>query len=161
MSCNLFRGDASKGYSEPKYSFKNKKKRIMDFIMVPAIMAIITLGIYKLFELFVCRKERLLIIEKMGDKLTPELLSRKINLSSVGNVSFSALKFGSLLVGMGLGLLVGYLICGASIPGYVGGAKDLWHYRDLTALIYGGSVLLFGGLGLIISFIVELKTKDR
>ena len=31
---------------------------MMDFIMVPAIMAIITVGIYKLFELFVCKKER-------------------------------------------------------------------------------------------------------
>ena len=29
----------------------------MDFIMVPLIMGIITLGIYKLFELFVCRRE--------------------------------------------------------------------------------------------------------
>lgn len=39
---------------------------MMDFIMVPTIMAIITLGIYKLFELFVCKKERLMLIEKMG-----------------------------------------------------------------------------------------------
>ena len=37
---------------------------MMDFIMVPTIMAIITLGIYKLFELFVCKKERLMLIEK-------------------------------------------------------------------------------------------------
>jgi len=36
----------------------------MNFIMVPAIMAIITVGIYKLFELFVCKKERLMLIEK-------------------------------------------------------------------------------------------------
>ena len=35
---------------------------MMDFIMVPTILAIITLGIYKLFELFVCKKERLTII---------------------------------------------------------------------------------------------------
>ena len=46
---------------------------MMDFIMVPTIMAIITLGIYKLFELFVCKKERLLLIEKMGDKFVPDL----------------------------------------------------------------------------------------
>ena len=30
---------------------------MMDFIMVPAVMTIITLGVYKLFELFVCKKE--------------------------------------------------------------------------------------------------------
>ena len=40
---------------------------MMDFIMFPTIMAIIALGIYKLFELFVCKKERLLLIEKMGE----------------------------------------------------------------------------------------------
>ena len=37
---------------------------MMDFIMVPTIMAIITLGIYKLFELFVCKKERLMLMAK-------------------------------------------------------------------------------------------------
>ena len=46
---------------------------MMDFIMVPTIMAIITLGIYKLFELFVCKKERLMLIEKMGDKYVPDV----------------------------------------------------------------------------------------
>ena len=35
---------------------------MMDFIMVPAVMTIITLGIYKLFELFVCKKERIMLI---------------------------------------------------------------------------------------------------
>ena len=65
---------------------------MMDFIMVPTILAIITLGIYKLFELFVCKKERLTIIEKMGEKFTPDMLEHKINFSSIGNFSFSALK---------------------------------------------------------------------
>ena len=36
---------------------------MMDFIMVPAVMTIITLGVYKLFELFVCKKERIMLIE--------------------------------------------------------------------------------------------------
>ena len=65
---------------------------MMDFIMVPTILAIITLGIYKLFELFVCKKERLTIIEKMGEKFTPDMLEHKINFSSIGNFSFSALR---------------------------------------------------------------------
>ena len=33
---------------------------MMDFIAIPTVIGIITLGIYKLFELFACRKERLL-----------------------------------------------------------------------------------------------------
>lgn len=61
---------------------------MMNFIMVPAIMAIITVGIYKLFELFVCKKERLMLIEKMGDKYEPDVASIPRFHS---NYSFSAL----------------------------------------------------------------------
>ena len=42
-----------------------------DFIMVPLIVGIVCAGIYGLFELFVRKKERLAIIEKIGDKLEP------------------------------------------------------------------------------------------
>ena len=52
----------------------------MDFIMVPLIMGIITLGIYKLFELFVCRRERMAIIEKLSDKITTTDLNGKFSL---------------------------------------------------------------------------------
>ena len=62
---------------------------MMDFIMVPTIMAIITLGIYKLFELFVCKKERLMLIEKMGDKYVPDVACMP---KLYGNFSFSAFK---------------------------------------------------------------------
>ena len=100
----------------------------MDFIMVPVVCGIFVLGFYKLFELFVCKKERLLIIEKMGEKFTPEMLGNKINLSSVGNASFSALKFGCLFVGLGLGLLVAYLICRTTIDDYVVRNAD-WNWE--------------------------------
>lgn len=129
---------------------------MMDFIMVPVVMAIITFGIYKLFELFVCKKERLNIIEKMGEKLTPDMLEHKINFSSLSNFSFSALKLGSLLMGMGMGLLVGYLICYTSLPEYY---KNPYNFNGLASLVYGGCILFFGGLGLIVAFIVELKSK--
>ena len=47
---------------------------MMDFIMVPAVMTIITLGVYKLFELFVCKKERIMLIEKMDERgLLPQI----------------------------------------------------------------------------------------
>lgn len=38
---------------------------MLNFIMVPLICGILVLGFYKLFELFACKKERLLIIERM------------------------------------------------------------------------------------------------
>ena len=42
---------------------------MLDFLMVPLVVGIICAGIYGLFELFVRRKERLAIIEKIGEKL--------------------------------------------------------------------------------------------
>ena len=125
---------------------------MMDFIMVPTIMAIITLGIYKLFELFVCKKERLMLIEKMGDKYVPDVACMP---KLYGNFSFSALKLGCLLVGMGLGLLIGFVICTSAIPGYLD--KD----RETVSLVYGACVLSFGGIGLITAFIAELKLSKK
>ena len=134
----------------------------MNFISVPVVCGIFVLGFYKLFELFVCKKERLLIIEKMGEKFTPEMLGNKINLSSVGNVSFSALKFGCLFVGLGLGLLVAYLICRTTIDDYVVRNADWnWEVKQTISVIYGACVLLFGGVGLLASFLVELKISKK
>ena len=42
---------------------------MMDFISVPLVVGIVCAGIYGLFELFVRKRERLEIIEKIGDKL--------------------------------------------------------------------------------------------
>ena len=135
----------------------------MDFIMVPVVCGIFVLGFYKLFELFVCKKERLLIIEKMGEKFTPEMLGNKINLSSVGNASFSALKFGCLFVGIGLGLLVAYLICTATLEGYAEMPSGRFNrnLQETISVIYGACVLLFGGAGLLTSFLIELKISKK
>ena len=131
---------------------------MMDFIMVPTIMAIITLGIYKLFELFVCKKERIMLVEKMDERgLLPRMDVPKLCGSSF---SFAALKIGCLLVGMGLGLLLGYLICYATVPDYFTANRD-WMYRETVSLIYGACVLGVGGIGLIAAFIIELKLSKK
>lgn len=62
--------------------------------MVPLIMGIITLGIYKLFELFACRRERMAIIEKLGDKISAADLKGKFSLPIYNHYSFSTLKGG-------------------------------------------------------------------
>ena len=80
----------------------------MSYITGWIVVGIITLGIYKLFELFVGKKERLTMIEKLGDKLDPSMLGNRLSLPlPVGTpfmssfpISFSALKFGCLLLGI-------------------------------------------------------------
>ena len=126
----------------------------MDFIAIPTVIGIITLGIYKLFELFACRKERLLMIEKMGDNFSPEMLKEKISFSSVGNLSFSALKFGCLFMGIGLGILVAFFI-------NYNMADFLDSMRRSDSFLYGSCVLLFGGMGLLVAFLVELQLNKK
>ena len=64
-----------------------------------------------------------------------------------------------LLLGMGLGLLTGYIICATTVPDYF--TERNWRMSELTSLIYGANVLLFGGLGLVVAFIVELKISQK
>ena len=135
---------------------------MMDFIMVPTTTAIVFAAIYGLFELFVRRKERLTIIDKIGDKLDASYLKGKIQLPGFGgmNFSFSALKAGCLLMGIGLGLLVGLTINLSMISQGVIDSSN-WQDRNFIGVGYGSSVLLFGGLGLIIAFLIEMNMKRK
>ena len=136
---------------------------MMNFITAPLVCGIFVLGFYKLFELFVCKKERLLIIEKMGEKFTPDMLEHKLSFSSIGKFSSSALKFGCLFMGLGLGLLIGYLICSTTLEGYtnMGDVRLNYNMRETISIIYGASVLLFGGLSLLTAFLIELKINKN
>lgn len=130
----------------------------MDFIMVPLIIGIITAGIYGLFELFARRKERLAIIEKIGDKLDASAFEGKLGLPSyIRNFSFNALKIGSLMTGIGLGLLIGYFIN----YGMGNLFSNDWGNREVAGLVYGASVLLFGGISLLVAFLIELKIAKK
>ena len=120
---------------------------MMDFISIPLVVGIVCAGIYGLFELFVRKRDRLAIIEKIGDKLGLPNYMR--------NFSFSSLKVGCLLAGIGLGLLVGFIINMCMATNYC--YDDGWYRNEVAGTAYGASVLLFGGIGLIIAFVIELK----
>ena len=67
---------------------------MMDFITAPLVVGFICLGIYALFELFVRRKERLLIIEKISERMDIADLGKRLSLPSYSlpRFSFSSLK---------------------------------------------------------------------
>ncbi|NBH88092.1 MULTISPECIES: DUF6249 domain-containing protein [Bacteroidales] len=129
---------------------------MMDFISIPLVVGIVCAGIYGLFELFVRKRERLAIIEKIGDKLDASAFDGKLGLPNyMRNFSFSSLKVGCLLAGIGLGLLVGFIINMCMATNYC--YDDGWYRNEVAGTAYGASVLLFGGIGLIIAFVIELK----
>jgi hypothetical protein len=130
----------------------------MDFITIPVVTGTITYGIYKLFELFVCRRERLSIIEKLSDNqfsFAPDSFSLpKSPNYAQPRITYGALKSGCLLLGVGLGLLIGFIICVTCIPEYFGDYD--WKIKETIAIIYGSCVLIFGGIGLLAAFVIEL-----
>ncbi len=129
---------------------------MMDFISIPLVVGIICYGIYSLFELFVHKKERLMIIEKLSEKVDWSMLDGKLQLPSFAQkrISFNVLKIGCLMVGLGLGLLIGFIFHTYVIRYF----ESNW---NLISVMYGASVLLCGGLGLILSFIIENKNGEK
>ncbi|MDR1645188.1 MAG: hypothetical protein LBS05_05115 [Tannerellaceae bacterium] len=138
---------------------------MLEFIMVPLVVGICVAGTYGLFELFVRRKERLTIIEKIGEKLDASAFEGVNRISGFfPKISFSALKAGCLLTGAGLGLLIGFIIhVSLTIYGLYEANPEgwgRWHNNSIETA-YGASVLLFGGIGLIIAFVIELKMGKK
>ena len=134
----------------------------MDFIIIPLVTAIVTLGIYKFFELLICRRERREIIGKLEPgslidylKLVPMGLrtgtTMRIAPETAPGIPAGALKIGSLLLGLGAGLLFGFMLTRVT---------EIQSY-ETRSIVYGGSVLAFGGLGLIVSFIAARILSRR
>ena len=133
---------------------------MMDFFTVPLIFGIVTYGIYKLFELFVCKKERLIILEKINfDAVGTNYLK---GYNSELPFSFSALKLGCLLLGLGLGIVIGILFLAFNVE-TVRAFSEITNYNPYTlvSLIISGCVLLMGGAGLILAFIIEYKCGKK
>ena len=134
----------------------------MNFIMIPLVTGIVTLGIYKFFELLICRRERREIIGKLEPgslidylKLVPMGLRTGATIRTASEtapgIPAGPLKVGCLLLGLGAGLLFGFMLTRIT---------EIQSY-DTRSAVYGGSVLVFGGLGLIVSFIVERVLSRR
>lgn len=69
---------------------------------------------------------------------------------------YLSLKFGLLMVGLGLGLLIALLTVKNVYGSNIGHAEE-----GQVAAIYFGFLGIFGGFGLITSFIIEKKAIDH
>ncbi|MEA4867581.1 MAG: hypothetical protein EOM61_04710 [Bacteroidia bacterium] len=133
---------------------------MMDFISIPATFGIGAYAFYKVIELFVRKKERLLLIEKLNT--LENVNTSNINLSAIfgdGKIvknEFLALRIGSLLMGLGLGLLVGFFIVNLAFGNMT---NVTYHMGQTQSVVYGASTLLCGGLGLIVGFITEARMR--
>lgn len=125
---------------------------MLDFLIAPIIVGIICATIYGLFELFARRRERMAFIEKLSEIKSLGSIDGKIDFTFGKSFSYWALRGGCLLAGLGLGIIVGYMITFTTLENNVDN-----HISNLSETVYGGCILLFGGIGLLVAFILEMK----
>ena len=122
------------------------------------IVAIIFYFVYRILENLIHRKERLIVAQKI-ENLDPQK-NGQIDLNkwfgAVATNKYAPLRWGLLLAGAALGMLVGFFIRGGMLP------DKNWYNEDVQ-VIYFGSAFLFAGIGLLVSFVLERKyaAEDR
>lgn len=133
------------------------------------IFGSVSFCIYKIFELFVRRNERMAIIEKMQFNI-PESITSNLNLpifTLSKQSSYWPLRLGLLLVGIGIGVFIGFIFEITMLPDSL--KPEFVNYDhnvrrnilDTTSMIYLASVAIFGGIGLLIAYFVEQKEEKE
>ena len=121
------------------------------------LTAVVFFTIYKIIEVLTHRKERIIIADKLEQlrNLNDSNLPDRLNQFFSERKKYTSLRAGSVLLGMGFGFLVGFVIqycCFGLEYDYVHG--------QLISVIYMGSILIFGGAALLGSFVIE-RTMDK
>jgi len=124
------------------------------------VLAII-IGLYKTIQLFVCRRERIMLIDKL-EKLDGKSLGN-LNLLHNKPTKSWPLHISLLLAGVGLGILVAltlqYVTSGTFTSPKVEG--DPYYAMREMDMLYTSCVCLFGGLGLFLSYLIEQKNNRK
>lgn len=130
----------------------------MDWITVPLVCAIIFGCIYKVVELFVHKRERLMVINKLTEISNVDF--KGINLYSSCN-KFTGLRIGWLLLGIGFGFLFGFLINMMATYGqYANDFDNVWRYHNIVGgIVYVACICICGGIGLLMSYKAERKAE--
>lgn len=130
----------------------------MFWLQAPLVLLVIFGSLYLIIELFVHRTERKMLIEKiesLKDVDVSKIFSQfSSSLSSVP--SFSPLRWGLLFIGIGLGMLVGF---GINYAMFYSNGDFANGYFEHQEFIVGASICFFGGLGLLIAYIIESKKR--
>ncbi|HKG06197.1 MAG TPA: DUF6249 domain-containing protein [Pedobacter sp.] len=105
--------------------------------------------------LFICATAMVFGIRYMSNKEKMAMIERGIDPGIAkarpsAPTPFISLKFGLLMVGLGLGLVSALFTV----------MNTTMHDEDAAAL-YFGFIFIFGGIGLIISYVIEKKWLDQ
>jgi tetrahydromethanopterin S-methyltransferase subunit E len=117
-------------------------------------------GILVPITLFICTFAMVFGIRYLSNKEKMAMIERGIDpgirKSTPTPQPFLSLKFGLLLVGLGIGLLVALF----TVRGVFG--SNMTHSEEGQAVaVYFGCISIFGGLGLVVSYIIEKRWLDK
>jgi hypothetical protein len=140
----------------------------MDITAIFVVGSVI-LGIYKIFELFIRKKERALLIEKIPVFLNNNQLGDFVSLPGI---SFGKRDYGSwplrislLLIGVGMGCVIAFFIQYYLFDNTLRSVSDEGDIRrqieQSQFVLYFSFITIFGGLGLLAAYLIELKSKTR
>ncbi len=139
----------------------------MKELMAITIVGIVTLGIYRLFELYARRKERIMMIEKLAENSKPIDLDWSLPFFKKIESSYSswALKISLLLIGVGLGSLIAFFIQYGLIGDLLTQTHENWevnnNLRGFKEIIYFACISIFGGIGLLSAYLIEMKQRNN
>ena len=131
---------------------------MLDDLFICVMFVAIAFFVYKWFELIILKKERLNIVSRLeGDSLLEYAKRLPVGIKSGGvaqeeSIAKSAqtpphgkvLRWGLLMIGIGVGLVAACVFI-----------RDCDFQYGMSDWAFVGCVALCGGLGLVISFIIE------
>lgn len=129
----------------------------MGGITAMVIVATVAYTIYRLFELFARRRERLSIIEKMSNNANMKELDNHLVLPPQEDKGSWAIRIGLLLIGVGLGIVIATIVDLTMAADYPTAHEHYGNYRNTLDVLYPACAALFGGVGLVVAYFVENK----
>lgn len=132
----------------------------MSGLAAVAVVGIIFGSIYKIFELFIRRSERMKLIDRLSESPDPQALHSSLFTKGVSFNNRTGIKIAALLMGMAIGLLGVFGISYADFMSQQLGYSHSSFVEDNMEILSLGFILLFGGIGLLVPSIIFYK-KDK
>ena len=136
---------------------------MFDFLVPAVIFIPICLSVYKTIELYAKRKERILFLEKMIDKIDTVngdvQSSFNVDINKKSN-PFITIRWAAGLLFFGLGLIIAHLFCLFSNAEYASGDRSVFN-SNFVSVVYMGFVSVMMGLGFLVAFFIEMKYRKK
>ena len=116
---------------------------------------------FKFLESLVRRRERIIMVEKLdfsNQHSLPPIDSLNVS-DYMPTKRFFGLRTGLLLVGIGLGLMLAWMLTLFTAQSAFLSGEAPYYVRNMFQVIYLAAPACFGGIGLIISYVIEQKWR--